>query len=326
MSDTVGNDAPVAKAATNVDTDAKKMTKKQLKAMQYREKLARLSKPSEHTATNGAGETNETDGAPTKNRKERRAAKFGHTLEPKKTEEANDREPKRKAKKEEVVEEVKQKFEKRTNGAGSAVRFIAFIGNIPFKTTAQDIKSFMRAANPISVRLMTDKNTGKSRGFAFAEFGNSSDYKNALKFHHGRMGEKKINVELTAGGGGNSADRVQKIQTRREELEKERKRSSDLKRQRTAEDDDSKSKSKDNDGGDDGDEADSSAATDRPQRSAAPHVHSAKRIRSDRPAKSDKSNSADVQSIADYDDGSSKDKNDKNDKKPNRRKRGRGSH
>ncbi|KAJ2786797.1 hypothetical protein GGI15_001252, partial [Coemansia interrupta] len=130
----------------------------------------------------------------------------------------------------------KAKFEKRTNGAGNAIRFIAFVGNIPFKTTAEELKQHMHSANPVSVRLGTHKDTGKSRGFAFVEFGSSNDLKNALKFHHNRIGDKKINVELTVGGGGKSEARTNKIKERREKLENERKRASVNKRQRIDQD------------------------------------------------------------------------------------------
>ncbi|KAJ2657069.1 hypothetical protein IWW48_004720 [Coemansia sp. RSA 1200] len=120
----------------------------------------------------------------------------------------------------------KVKFEKQTSAAGHVVRFIVFVGNLPFSATAEELKTFMKSANPTSVRLMTNKDTGKSRGFAFAEFSTSADLKQALRFHHMRLGTKKINVELTAGGGGNSDNRKQKLKRRRDELEEERKKTS----------------------------------------------------------------------------------------------------
>ncbi|KAJ2534724.1 hypothetical protein EV175_006994, partial [Coemansia sp. RSA 1933] len=132
--------------------------------------------------------------------------------------------------KNDAVQHEKFKFEKQKSAAGHAVRFIAFVGNIPFSSTAEDVKVFLKSANPTSVRLMTDKDTGKSRGFAFVEFATSADLRHSLKFHHVRLGSKKVNVELTAGGGGNSENRKQKLKRRRDELEEERKKASTEKR------------------------------------------------------------------------------------------------
>ncbi|KAJ2083450.1 hypothetical protein H4R24_000830 [Coemansia sp. RSA 988] len=108
-------------------------------------------------------------------------------------------------------------------GPGGAVRFIVFVGNLPFSSTAADLREFMKKANPISVRLMTNKETGKSRGFAFVEFASSADMRCGLMFHHHKLKNKKINVDLTAGGGGNSENRKKKIKRRGDELEQERK-------------------------------------------------------------------------------------------------------
>ncbi|KAJ1784513.1 hypothetical protein LPJ59_006338, partial [Coemansia sp. RSA 2399] len=128
----------------------------------------------------------------------------------------------------------KAKFEKQTSAAGHAVRFIAFVGNIPFSATAEEVKVFMKSANPTSVRLMTNRDTGKSRGFAFVEFATSADLKHSLMFHHMRLGSKKVNVELTAGGGGNSENRKQKLKRRRDELDEERKKAFTAKRNKKA--------------------------------------------------------------------------------------------
>ncbi|PIA16639.1 RNA-binding domain-containing protein [Coemansia reversa NRRL 1564] len=107
-------------------------------------------------------------------------------------------------------------------GPGGVVRFIVFVGNLPFSSTADDLRQFMKKANPVSVRLITNKETGKSRGFAFVEFATSADMRCALMFHHHKLKDKKINVDLTAGGGGNSENRKNKIKRRRDELEQER--------------------------------------------------------------------------------------------------------
>ncbi|KAJ2745021.1 hypothetical protein GGI20_002514 [Coemansia sp. BCRC 34301] len=258
-------------------TAALQLTKKQRKALQFRGKLDKPEKT--------------PDGVREKEREAR-------TKKPK-----TDR--KRKTKGAEIdeaeaapKEKEKKKFERQVNPSGNVVRFIAFVGNVPFKTTAQELQEFFKAANPSSVRLMTDKDSGKSRGFAFVDFATSADLKHALKFHHMTLGTKKINVELTAGGGGNSSNRKDKLQRRREDLDKERRKDGANKRQKT--------------GPREGATSELGEAPDRSESSS----HKTETARVPAPAKHD----ARVdQGIDDYDDGSSKNK------KANRRKRGRGT-
>ncbi|KAI2604755.1 uncharacterized protein GGS25DRAFT_501872 [Hypoxylon fragiforme] len=124
-----------------------------------------------------------------------------------------------------------------------AARFIVFVGNLPFAATTEQVTSHFSALHPISVRLLHDAHTGKSRGIAFVEFARYDHMKSALKtFHHttftcpsGKGGrpnkdgtpaveERKINVELTAGGGGNTANRKDKIRAKNFKLNEERAR------------------------------------------------------------------------------------------------------
>ncbi|KAJ2159328.1 hypothetical protein GGF46_003120 [Coemansia sp. RSA 552] len=216
------------------------LTKKQRKALQFRGKLDK----------------------PTKEDRPERPQK---TEKPAKEDQASSEPPAQPTK--------NAKFEKKMSGTGKAVRFIAFVGNLPFSATADDLREMMASANPTSVRLSTDKVTGKSRGFAFVEFETSADLRRAIRFHHLPLGNRQINVELTVGGGGNSGDRRKKIQDRREDLEKERSAEGTAKRQKLESKDDS---------GDSGD-----------KEAAEPAVHDEEQPKA---------------------------------KKPNRRKRGRGSH
>ncbi|KAJ1999980.1 hypothetical protein GGI04_004341 [Coemansia thaxteri] len=259
-----------------MSTAALQLTKKQRKALQFRGKLDKPEKSQEPRE--------EKPKKPKADRK--RKAKEAEIAEP-------ESEPK--------VE--RKKFERQTNSAGGVVRFIAFVGNLPFKTTAEELRDFLKAANPASVRLMTDKDTGKSRGFAFVDFATSADLKHALKFHHMILGTKKINVELTAGGGGNSDTRKEKLQRRRDDLEKERRKDGGNKRQKTGPREHAE---------------ESSGAS----KSCAPTFSSSEVDKAAKPTATAPTQNAHSagQDIDDYDDGSSKAK------KPNRRKRGRGAH
>ncbi|KAJ2501212.1 hypothetical protein GGH96_002133 [Coemansia sp. RSA 1972] len=175
-------------------------------------------------------------------KKQRKALQFRGKLEkPEKVDRpekpAVEKKPSKKSKKDvdSPAPPAEKKFVRKTNSAGNAVRFIVFVGNLPFKSTVEEVREFMKTANPTSVRLMTDKDTGKSRGFAFAEFGTAIDLKHALNFHHQWLGKKKINVELTAGGGGNSTTRKDKLDKRRKDLDKEREKERKTKRRKVDE-------------------------------------------------------------------------------------------
>lgn len=88
-----------------------------------------------------------------------------------------------------------------------------------------------------SVRLLTSKAGGtsknpaiaaKTKGCAFVEFKTSAAVQAALHLHQSMFisskssAKRKINVELTAGGGGNSDNRKQKLAGLKERLQKQR--------------------------------------------------------------------------------------------------------
>lgn len=93
------------------------------------------------------------------------------------------------------------------------------------------MQAHFSALAPSSVRLLTEKdNPTKSRGIAFIEFDHFSRMKTCLaKFHHTDFTDstgavRKINVELTAGGGGKKDGRMDKVRERNAKLNEERTR------------------------------------------------------------------------------------------------------
>lgn len=80
---------------------------------------------------------------------------------------------------------------------------------------------------PPQIRLLTPKpkspaSTAKSKGCAFLEFSHRNALQQGLKLHGSTLEGRQINVELTAGGGGKSEKRVQKVQARNKHLLEER--------------------------------------------------------------------------------------------------------
>ena len=51
-----------------------------------------------------------------------------------------------------------------------------YVGNISFQTTSDDLVSaFSQYGNVSSAQIVTDRETGRSRGFAFVEMTNGGD-------------------------------------------------------------------------------------------------------------------------------------------------------
>ncbi|KAK9321141.1 hypothetical protein V1517DRAFT_327324 [Lipomyces orientalis] len=104
-------------------------------------------------------------------------------------------------------------------------RFILFVGNLPYTASQTTLQTHLSASKPDVIRIPTDKNTQKVKGFAFAEFMGqdaSKRMKACLRLHHTEYEGRRINVELTAGGGGKGTSRKQKLKEKNEKLEVER--------------------------------------------------------------------------------------------------------
>jgi nucleolar protein 6 len=105
-------------------------------------------------------------------------------------------------------------------------RYIVFVGNLPH-LPSEDLLLALKSHFPVPpthIRIPTKKGTAAPQGFAFLEFDSAPALEKALRCHHTLLLKRKINVELTAGGGGKSENRMEKIKKRNEGLEIERKK------------------------------------------------------------------------------------------------------
>jgi RNA recognition motif-containing protein len=94
-----------------------------------------------------------------------------------------------------------------------------FVGNLDFGATEDSIRTAFEAyGNVQRVSLMTDRDTGRSRGFAFVEMADSQEADNAIAGLNGaNLGGRAINVNEARpktdrpkgdwGGGGGRRDR-----------------------------------------------------------------------------------------------------------------------
>ena len=71
-----------------------------------------------------------------------------------------------------------------------------FIAGLPFSSNDQDIKTHFSAAGVVTmVQIITDKMTGRSKGFGFVEFETEEMAANAVKmFHETDFGGRKLIV------------------------------------------------------------------------------------------------------------------------------------
>lgn len=61
-----------------------------------------------------------------------------------------------------------------------------FVGNLPYNVTSDDLqRAFAEAGTVTSARVITDRETGQSRGFGFVEMGSAADGQKAITMWNG---------------------------------------------------------------------------------------------------------------------------------------------
>lgn len=87
-----------------------------------------------------------------------------------------------------------------------------YVGNLSYQTTEGDLTSLFEQAGQVdSVNIITDRDTGRSKGFAFVEMDNDDAAKAIAQFNgtevNGRaltVNEARPREERSGGGGGRS--------------------------------------------------------------------------------------------------------------------------
>jgi RNA recognition motif-containing protein len=87
-----------------------------------------------------------------------------------------------------------------------------YVGNLSFTATEDQVKDlFSQYGTPDSVRLITDRETGRPKGFGFVEFSNDQEARNAMSALNGQdFGGRALTVnearpmENRGGAGGAS--------------------------------------------------------------------------------------------------------------------------
>ena len=85
-----------------------------------------------------------------------------------------------------------------------------YVGNLAFQTTSQDLQElFSQAGTVQSASVMEDRETGRSRGFAFVEMSSQDEATSAIEQFNGKevggrtlkVNEAKPQADRNSGGG-----------------------------------------------------------------------------------------------------------------------------
>jgi RNA recognition motif-containing protein len=86
-----------------------------------------------------------------------------------------------------------------------------YVGNLPYSATEEELSSlFGQAGTVTSVAIIKDRETGRSKGFAFVEMSSSDEAQKAINMLTGHMlGGRDLRVSIArpreeGGGGGRS--------------------------------------------------------------------------------------------------------------------------
>ena len=84
-----------------------------------------------------------------------------------------------------------------------------FVGNLSFNTTSADLEAlFAEHGTCESATVVTDRDTGRSRGFGFVEMSSASEADKAISSLNGRdVGGRQINVSEAKAREGGSGGR-----------------------------------------------------------------------------------------------------------------------
>ena len=73
-----------------------------------------------------------------------------------------------------------------------------YVGNLSYSTTEDDLRTlFAKAGEVASVALITDRDTGRSKGFAFVEMHTQSDAQKAISmFNSFNLDDRALKVNI----------------------------------------------------------------------------------------------------------------------------------
>lgn len=73
-----------------------------------------------------------------------------------------------------------------------------FVGNLPWKATEEGLKAHFQSKGQTvaNAKIITDRSTGRSKGFGFVEFETEEEAKQALAFDNSEFMDRTIRVSI----------------------------------------------------------------------------------------------------------------------------------
>jgi RNA recognition motif-containing protein len=73
-----------------------------------------------------------------------------------------------------------------------------YVGNLSYSTTEDDLRTlFFQAGTVTSVALIKDRDSGRSKGFAFVEMSNQAEAQKAISMFNGQnLGDRELRVSI----------------------------------------------------------------------------------------------------------------------------------
>lgn len=187
-------------SSINRYTMSEKLTKKQQKALQFRKKVSNVNADTDKNTSASVTDNNQIE-------------KHGND-----NDNIDDASTQTKKKR-------KTRRGKGKNKKADGNRFLVFVGGLPNNVTPNELQAHFKSASPDHIRIRNEKH------IAFLEFDGNKDPTSIQRrmdlalLQTGTIlrDGKRLNVELTVGGGGNSKERLEKLRKKNEKLQKETK-------------------------------------------------------------------------------------------------------
>jgi len=73
-----------------------------------------------------------------------------------------------------------------------------YVGNLSYSSTEEDLQNlFVQAGTVTSVALIKDRDSGRSKGFAFVEMSNQAEAQKAIEMFNGRsLNDRELRVSI----------------------------------------------------------------------------------------------------------------------------------
>jgi RNA recognition motif-containing protein len=85
-----------------------------------------------------------------------------------------------------------------TGDSGRKMEAKLYVGNLPYSTTEEDLRSlFAQAGTVVSVALIKDRESGRSKGFAFVEMESQEEAEKAISMFNGsQLNARALTVNI----------------------------------------------------------------------------------------------------------------------------------